>query len=159
MVGCELSLPRGIAVLLNGAWELKPFENGCDIALFSTGWSLRPELVCRLGALGGAWRDEMGSTLWLFSGGRTCMEQERLAAEGRPAASCEVSTHVIGPLRRFATGADVGFDRTLTTPELVRFGQMAECLGLRWGGGSDKDYSGIPFDFAHVDLGPRSQTG
>ena len=89
--------------------------------------------------------------LSIFSGARTCAEQTALKAQGRPAASCDVSTHVSCP----ATGADL-----LTTPvPLVsvkaRFLAAGTLAGLRVGGGSPVGADGIPSDWNHVDLGPR----
>lgn len=38
----------------------------------------------------------------------------------------------------------------------VQFGLAANLAGLRWGGGSTVDDTGVPSDWNHLDLGPRT---
>jgi len=91
--------------------------------------------------------------LSIISGFRTREHQEQLAAEGRPAADPDLSTHCSCP----ATGADLRVNGVETgNYEKALFGESAVRAGLRWGGGSPAP-DGIPSDWNHVDLGPRSQ--
>jgi len=90
--------------------------------------------------------------LSIISGFRTAEKQRALAAEGRPTADVDRSTHTTCP----ATGADLlpAVARTLVVQ--AQFGEAAVIAGLRWGGGSPVDpNTGIPSDWNHVDLGPR----
>lgn len=89
--------------------------------------------------------------LLIISGYRTCEQQAGLARVGRPAVACDVSTHTTCP----ATGADLWTTPAPVTAVKARFGTSAVLAGLRWGGGSQVDGSGIPADWNHVDLGPR----
>lgn len=117
----------------------------CDLALR---WGISEDLAVKLVRFSGL-AEDLG--LSIFSGARTCAEQTALKDQGRPAAPCHISTHVSCP----ATGADL-----LTTPVPVaavkaRFVAAGTMAGLRVGGGSPVDASGIPSDWRHVDLGPR----
>lgn len=88
----------------------------------------------------------------IISGHRSCEQQEALRREGRPAAPCDVSTHVVCP----AQGADLLPGVAPTNAVKARFGEAALSVGLRWGGGSPIDpETGIPSDWNHVDMGPR----
>lgn len=87
----------------------------------------------------------------IISGFRTCEEQQRLEAQGRPAAPCDVSTHTSCP----ATGADLQPSVAVNDYVKAQLGVSAALAGLRWGGGSPVSREGIPVDWNHVDLGPR----
>ncbi len=116
---------------------------------------IAPLLAERLGMMERIFRDMTDRSLTGISGFRTKAEQEALRARGRPAAPDELSTHRTCP----ATGADLRMNGLPTTPLKKAFGEAAILSGLRWGGGSSRDPdTGIPSDWNHVDLGPRSQT-
>lgn len=92
--------------------------------------------------------------LQIISGYRTPEDQAKLRAQGRPTAPDDKSTHLTCP----ATGADLRLP-TLATTDTTKalLGRAATFVGLRWGGGSPADPgTGIPGDWNHVDLGPRS---
>jgi len=36
------------------------------------------------------------------------------------------------------------------------WGRIVRMQGLRWGGGGPREENGMPIDWPHVDLGPRS---
>jgi len=98
------------------------------------------------------------SPLTLISGWRSEAAQLRLAREGRPAAIPALSTHLSCP----STGADLRlcgfmdpFNSARDNAVWAYVGEAAEKIGLRWGGGSPRS-SGLPSDFNHFDLGPRS---
>lgn len=92
--------------------------------------------------------------LYIISGWRSIEDQLRLARAGRPAADPDISTHTSCP----ATGADLETDIAVVPSVKAAFGRAAVEAGLRWGGGSPVDpETGIPSDWNHVDLGPRSR--
>jgi hypothetical protein len=114
-------------------------------------WGISTELAERITAVRQGWLQETDRAFWIISGARTCQQQLALRAAGRPATSCELSTHVSVP----ATGADL-FIGGLPSPAIkATFGRLVVFAGLRWGGGSPVDDIGIPSDWNHVDLGPR----
>lgn len=89
----------------------------------------------------------------IISGNRSCEEQEELLEEGRTRATCLTSTHVSCP----ATGVDVWPSVAPVGAVKARLGAEMVLSGLRWGGGSTIDPStGIPRDWNHFDLGPRT---
>lgn len=111
--------------------------------------------------------------LKIISGFRTLAEQEELRRQGRPTADPDKSTHLSCP----ATGVDLRLEEHMD-PEndlgdrslWLAIGELAEAIGLRWGGGSPnaswwrpQDAPGgigrvrayFPSDFNHFDLGPR----
>jgi len=71
---------------------------------------------------------------------------------GRPTAPVALSTHTTCP----ATGADIRLGFAPTRVQQAIWGRIATMNGLRWGGGGEVDDGGIPLDWQHVDLGPRS---
>jgi len=88
----------------------------------------------------------------IISGFRTKEHQERLIREGR-GAPVNLSTHTTCP----ATGADLACGIAVTDVVKATLGEAATACGLRWGGGSTPDpNTGIPWDWQHVDLGPRT---
>lgn len=86
----------------------------------------------------------------VISGYRTEAEQATLIRQGRGAPD-HLSTHRSWP----ATGLDLSIGRTPTYAEKALFGGLAQAVGLRWGGGSALDENGQPWDWNHVDGGPR----
>jgi len=113
-------------------------------------WMISPELTARLIIMA----ERAPFPLSIFSGHRSAKKQLSLAAEGRPAAPVDVSTHTSCP----ATGADVTPNVAITRVVQAQFGEAAVLAGLRWGGGSPCDpETGIPSDWRHVDLGPRGR--
>jgi len=122
---------------------------GMDPCQLSIRWGLAGELAARL--IETASRLEFPITI--ISGLRTVAEQNALRAQGRPAAANNVSTHLACP----ATGADLWPSIAVTSVVKARLGAEAVFSGLRWGGGSPVDpETGIPDDWNHVDLGPRT---
>lgn len=148
---------RDLLILLNGYWELRCPRDERELIIVASHWTLDAGVASRVMSLGEWSLDCLGVRAWLISGGRTCQEQMKLQAKpGSMATDCARSTHVIDfPGQRWATGADLGFDRTLSVSEKQQLGREAERLGLRWGGGSSKDRNGIPLDWNHFDDGPR----
>jgi len=117
-------------------------------------WRLSPELARKLAFVMIDWQRETAIPMDVISGMRTRAEQQALIDSGRPAAPIHLSTHVMCP----ATGADVRMGYSFMTGMMkATFGRIVRMNGLRWGGGSPIDPStGIPSDWNHVDLGPRT---
>jgi len=88
----------------------------------------------------------------ITSGLRTDQEQDDLRAQGRPTADNDRSTHLSCP----ATGADIRLGFLPTRVQIAIWGRTIVMNGLRWGGGGSVDEGGIPVDWQHADLGPRS---
>ena len=121
---------------------------GLDPCILTQRWGISLALadkLLRFSALAG----DLG--LMIISGYRTCEHQMALGRAGRPAAPCDVSTHVSCP----ATGADLFTTPTPVVSVKARFVAEATFAGLRVGGGSPVDDAGIPSDWNHVDLGRR----
>lgn len=131
----------------------------CDLV---ARWQIHPVLAARILDM---LRPEVGPFgylgLSIISGARSRSDQARLEAEGRPAAPFDLSTHAnedASGCPRLATGADLrpGVESVRTVQ--AQFGYAALLSFLRWGGGSPIDpETGIPSDWNHVDLGPRSE--
>ena len=120
----------------------------CDLAVR---WQVDPETMWRLvAAAEDYWRETRG-VVELVSGFRTRAEQARLSKAGRPTAPDELSTHRSCP----ATGADVSLGFLPTRIQKAIWGRIVVMNGLRWGGGGAVDEGGIPFDWQHLDRGPR----
>lgn len=121
-------------------------------------WRIRLELVDRLTAMAAL----LEFDVQIISGARSRAHQDRLEQEGRPAAPWDLSTHADeypDGCPRTATGADVMPLVAVTNAVKARLGAEATRVGLRWGGGGPVDpETGIPEDWQHVDLGPRSET-
>lgn len=120
-----------------------------DPCRLSREWRISLELSERLVSMATTF-EGTGHGLQIISGYRTCEEQQLLGERGRPAAPCDVSTHVSCP----ATGADLRVSGFATRQLKLELGRAAQLAGLRWGGGSEIQ-DGIPLDWNHVDLGPR----
>lgn len=112
-----------------------------------------PELAARLIHLEELWeqRFPFSSSIRVISGYRTAEQQRDLELQGRPAAADMRSTHRSCP----ATGADLQLPLAVTANVKAELGHLAILAGLRWGGGSTLDDTGLPVDWNHVDLGPR----
>lgn len=119
----------------------------CELARV---WTISIDLAVHLVQMAQRFHQATGHELFMRSGHRSCAEQLQLEQRGRPAAPCELSTHVICP----AIGADLDMDGYPANALRVAFGDAAMQSGLRWGGGSPAE-NGIPSDWNHVDLGPR----
>lgn len=126
--------------------------NGTDCLSLVDRWGIAGELAVRLMLMADNFQRRTGAGLSIISGFRSSAEQRELEAAGRPAAPDELSTHRSCP----ATGADLRPELAVTTSVKILFGEAAAMSGLRWGGGSPLDGDGIPTDWNHVDLGPRS---
>lgn len=93
-----------------------------------------------------------GRRVWIISGWRSRFEQRDLSRRGRPTAPDEVSTHRSCP----STGVDVSLGISPGDFMKALWGDAALRNGLRWGGGGATDpMTLIPFDWPHVDMGPR----
>lgn len=89
----------------------------------------------------------------IISGFRSEAEQDALREAGRPTAPNDLSTHLSCP----ATGVDLRPQIAVTTLVKARLGTEGVFSSLRWGGGSSVDAeTGIPSDWQHFDLGPRT---
>lgn len=118
-----------------------------EVCQLSQRWIIHPRLAYLLAKMA----TEVPFALQIISGFRTREHQLELAAQGRPAADPQLSTHCTCP----AIGADLRIMGLDPGPyEKALFGAAATRVGLRWGGGSPPDpKTGIPSDWNHVDLG------
>ena len=123
-----------------------------DVCELSRHWGISEDLVRRLQLSAGDYAEETRGTVTLISGYRTFVEQQRLGRRGRPTARDDLSTHRSCP----ATGADVSLGFSPTRVQKAIWGRIVTMNGLRWGGGGAVDDGGIPLDWGHVDLGPRT---
>lgn len=123
---------------------------------FALKWGIHWTLLERIQVM----QREAPFGLTIISGARSRAEQEQLSREGRPTADFNLSTHASeteNGCPRLATGADLWPDVAVVPLVKAHFGTAAVFAGLRWGGGSSIDpETGIPSDWNHVDLGPRS---
>jgi len=127
------------------AERIDPNGDPCQLA---TKWKISPRLANNLLLMA----SRLEFPVQIISGYRSPTKQRALAAEGRPTAPVDRSTHTSCP----ATGADVWPGIAVTTLIQARLGAEAVISGLRWGGGSPVDpQTGIPSDWNHMDLGPR----
>jgi hypothetical protein len=125
-----------------------------DPCVLVSSWGISYELAVKVAAVLEQAELELGRTARIISGFRTCEKQMELAAAGRPAVACGVSTHTSCP----ATGVDLSIGALPTNVMKATLGRIAVFHGLRWGGGSLIDpQTGIPSDWNHFDLGPRRQ--
>lgn len=128
---------------------------GVSCAELAARWQIEPVLALKLIHVNAEWMRRLPGlgALRIISGWRSAEEQRGLELEGRPAAPDELSTHRSCP----ATGADISLPIAADDSAKLEFGRLATLLGLRWGGGGPIDARGIPVDWPHVDLGPRSR--
>ena len=116
---------------------------------FEGKWKLHPELSSKLQLMA----SKFPVPLNIISGHRSLEQQQQLIDEGK-GAPLHLSNHVTCP----STAADLWPVLGVTDVVKAQFGEAAVSSGLRWGGGSPVDpETGIPSDWNHVDLGPRSQ--
>lgn len=138
-----------------GGWELRCLEGPAApnaFRAFVEYWGLSEQTAGKALALGQCYADVIGSALWIISGYRTAEQQAYLRAQpDSMAAGEETSTHRTYP----ATGFDIGTDFELTEDQWWVVGQCAQCVGLRWGGGSPPRANGQPIDRNHFDEGRR----
>jgi len=98
-------------------------------------------------------RNETGRYLNVISGFRSDEKQRQLLREGKTNLGPEQSNHTRCP----ATAVDVLIGAAPTNVQKALLGRVMVFHGLRWGGGSPVDpETGIPSDWNHFDLGPRS---
>lgn len=95
---------------------------------------------------------ETGRQVWIISGHRTAGGQAELKRQGRPTADPKKSTHLSCP----ATGVDVSLGFVPTRVLKAIWLRLASEEGLRVGGGGPVDDGGLPKDWNHVDVGPRT---
>jgi len=130
---------------------------GRDPCAIAADWSLDPRLVQKLQAVASQMWEETRRTVLIISGARTEAEQNKLRAQGRPAARNETSTHLSCP----ATGVDITMGFGVVPMEKATLGRIAFMHGLRWGGNdiltpqNTDPSTGIPNDWNHFDLGRR----
>lgn len=128
------------------AQNVEPTTDPCSLV---DRWTIHPRLAEALVAM----TIRLPFRFRVISGYRTAERQAELAREGRPAAPDHLSTHRSCP----ATGVDVWPDVEPVNTVKAMLGVAAMEQGLRWGGGSPVDpQTGIPSDWNHLDLGPRS---
>ena len=114
-------------------------------------WKIDGNTMRRLALSAEEFEQETRQEVSIVSGFRTFAEQEALRRAGRPTAPDELSTHRFCP----ATGADVSLGFAPTRIQKAIWGRIVVMNGLRWGGGGPVDDGGIPFDWQHLDRGPR----
>lgn len=126
--------------------------NDADFCQVAIRWRITSELALGLVRLAERFESSTGNHLWIISGGRSVAKQLALIDAG-VGAPVELSTHLSCP----STGADVfPFGLHPTTNVRAFLGAAALQSGLRWGGGSSRDANGLPSDWNHFDLGPRT---
>jgi len=123
-------------------------SSACDLAIR---WGVDLDVMERTQRAAIQFERETGRSVQIISGGRTPAEQNALRRKGRPTADNDRSTHLSCP----ATGIDVTLGFAPVGAMKATWGRIVVFEGLRWGGGSSSDSSGIPSDWPHVDRGPR----
>jgi len=119
-----------------------------DICRLQEKWKISGVLAVKLVCMA----TRLPFKIQIISGFRTKSHQEELIRKG-VGAPFELSTHCTCP----ATGADLRVELAVTDVVKATFGAATRPCGLRWGGGSKIDpETGIPWDWNHVDLGPRT---
>lgn len=127
-----------------------------DFCTLAGRWGVHPDVMQRVWKAAAALEFQTKRTVWIVSGFRTAAQQRALEKAGRPAAPDALSTHRTCP----ATGVDIWLGPLPTGFLKAVWGSIAFSNGLRWGGGSPIDpETGIPSDWAHVDVGPRVSAG
>jgi len=130
-------------------------ERACDLALR---WRVDLRTMILVVKSAEQFLRETGRSVWIISGWRDRQKQASLGRSGRPAAPDNLSTHRSCP----ATGVDVSLGPLPDGAMKITWGRIAVFNGLRWGGGGKvqtlKDpLPGVPFDWGHVDRGPRAR--
>ncbi len=124
---------------------------GTDICDQAERWGTDPNTLALTTLAAASFEKETGRSVRIISGFRSEKEQENLRRRGRPTAPDELSTHRSCP----STGIDVDIGAGPSSVLKATWGRNVVEVGLRWGGGSNVDPSGIPVDWNHVDMGPR----
>jgi len=122
-----------------------------DPCVLSETWLIRPQVMLKVFKAAQLYENFTRSPVWIISGYRTRWQQMELGRKGRPTARDDLSTHRSCP----ATGVDISLGPLPSRDKKLFWGQMAQLVGLRWGGGSPVDPGGLPVDWQHVDGGPR----
>ena len=122
-----------------------------DPCVLAETWAVDPDVMLKVFRASELYENFTRSPVWIISGFRTFLEQMELGRRGRPTARDDLSTHRSCP----ATGVDISLGSFPSRDKKLFWGQMAQSVGLRWGGGSDVDPGGLPVDWQHVDGGPR----
>lgn len=123
-----------LAVLNNGAWELRWPTTFTEWNSFLSTWGTTPETAVAALALGHYSRDILQLRIWIISGFRSFEEQRELRVAweaGRrrfPANRPGESRH------NFGTAFDIGTDYRLRDSQWRDLGFLAGRLGLKWGG-------------------------
>lgn len=125
---------------------------GADPCELSRRWLVREDVTHKVVRMANLYTAETGQTVRIISGYRSPEKQRQLARQGRPAASVDLSNHTSCP----ATAVDVSLGFAPTDVQKAILGRISRTVGLRWGGGSPINEKGIPSDWNHFDLGPRS---
>jgi len=123
-----------------------------DACILATRWKVSQDTMTRVVLSAQQYTAETALPVDIISGFRSQAEQTALGRQGRPTARDDLSTHRSCP----ATGVDVSLGLFPTRVQKATWGRVATLNGLRWGGGGAVDQGGIPVDWAHVDLGPRT---
>ena len=122
-----------------------------DPCVLAETWAVDPLVMLKVFRAAELYENFTRSPVWIISGYRTLVEQMELGRQGRPTARDDLSTHRSCP----ATGVDISLGTFPSKDKKLFWGQMAQSVGLRWGGGGPVDEGGIPVDWQHVDRGPR----
>ena len=128
-------------------------DQASDVCRLSKRWGVDPTVMLKVITASIDFSKAAGVPVFITSGYRTKAEQDELRREGRPAAADRLSTHRSCP----ATGVDISLGPVKPNEKMIfLWGWNAQMVGLRWGGGSPTDQAGLPVDWQHVDMGPRS---
>lgn len=128
------------------ATVVNPSDDPCRVA---SQWGIRDLVAEKLVQMS----SRLEFSFSIISGLRTVEQQDSLRRQGRPTASIDQSTHLDCP----ASGVDLMPQIAITRVVKARLGAEGVFAGLRWGGGSPTDPdTGIPSDWNHFDLGPRT---
>jgi len=130
--------------------EILTGRSDCDIA---RRWAVSLDTVKRVRLAAEDFNTETGRQVWIISGFRSVAEQNRLRRQGRPTADNDRSTHLSCP----ATAVDISLGARPSNFLKATWGRLTLVRGLRWGGGGAVAESGIPLDWQHVDVGPRTR--
>lgn len=123
-----------------------------DVCALAERWKVDVDTIRRVQMAAEDFVAETGRDVWIISGWRSRAQQKRLSRQGRPTAPDNLSTHRSCP----ATGVDISLGLLPSGFLKATWGRMTLVHGLRWGGGGGVDEAGIPLDWGHVDVGPRT---
>ncbi len=132
------------------AWPGPPTPEACNTA---ARWGITLEAAERYESAAPEIHNETGRTVRIISGFRSDAKQLQLLREGKTNLGPDRSTHTVCP----AGAIDVLIGAAPTNVQKALLGRVMVFNGFRWGGGSPVDpATGIPQDWNHFDLGPRS---